>query len=438
MKYWKKLAASCIALTLSFCLSEVSIASPAKAKDTKPGGPEIDAEAAIVMDADSGAILYQKNMDKKEYPASITKIMTSLLAIENSSPEDTVTFSHDAVFTIEPGSSHIGMRENEKLSMDQSLHALLMASANEVANAISEHVGGGSRDKFIQMMNDRAKEIGCKNTSFQNPHGLHNDNHYTTAYDMALITKEALKHEKFREIISTYSYEIPGTNLIKEKRVFQNHHGMLPQCKYPYEGCIGGKTGFTSMAGHTLVTCAERNGMTLICVIMKSGVVCYNETKELLNYGFNSFRKVSAYDDMSTRKDAYTKLLKKAKVKVKASAPYLTVSENSYILLPSNYTEDNLKMEFTEGTTEENSGKNSVGQITVTYNDAPVGTVPIITSTSKDTSIIKGILPKKDTDKINKAITKKGGFSFTFSIVLMLILLLLAVLICFYYNRKRR
>lgn len=435
MKFWKKLAIS--AIVFSLCLSAVSLPASAETKDEKADGPEINAEAAVVMDADSGAVLYQKNMDKKEYPASTTKIMTGLLAIENSSPDETVTFSHDAVFSIEPGSTHIGMQENEKLSMDQSLYALLMASANEVANAISEHVGG-SKDKFIQMMNARAKKIGCKNTNFQNPHGLHDDNHYTTAYDMALITREALSSDKFREIISTYNYEIPGTNLIKEKRVFQNHHGMLPQGKYPYDGCIGGKTGFTSKAGHTLVTCAERDGMTLICAVMKSDVVCYKETKDLLDYGFNNFEKISASEDMSTRKDAYKKLLKDAGISVKTSAPYLTVSADSYIVLPSSYSEENLEMEFIPESTADSTLKDSVGRISVTYNDTPAGVISVITSSSKTASIIKGILPKKEADKINKPITKKGGFSFTFSIILMLILLLLAVLICFYYNRRRR
>lgn len=259
-----------------------------------PQGPQIETGAAIVMDAETGAILYSKNIDEKKYPASVTKIMTTLLALENGNLEDIVDFSVEAVYSIEYGSSHLGLTEGEQLTLEQCLYGIMMASANEISNAVAEHIGG-DMETFVQMMNDRAAELGCTGTHFVNVHGLHDEDHYVTARDMALITQEALKFEKFREIIATEEYHYDETNLVDEKRYFINHHKMMLSWEpdYLYEGCLGGKTGYTDEAWNTLVTIAERDGMELICVVLRTpGLdMSYWDTTELLDYAFANFKE---------------------------------------------------------------------------------------------------------------------------------------------------
>jgi D-alanyl-D-alanine carboxypeptidase len=187
-----------------------------------PQGPNVYAEAAIVMDASTGLILYEKNMNGAYYPASITKILSSLIIIENSSPGEVVTFSRDAVFNVELDSTRIGIDVGEQLTIQQCLYGILLESANEVTYAAAEHVAG-SISAFSDMMNEKAKSLGALNSNFVNPHGLPDDNHYTTAYDMALITREAMKNETFRKITGTRTYQIPPTNKQVETRYLRNH-----------------------------------------------------------------------------------------------------------------------------------------------------------------------------------------------------------------------
>ena len=258
-----------------------------------PQGAAVNAEAAIVMDADTGAILYAKNIDQKEYPASITKIMTTLLALEKGNLKDTVKFSEYAVYSIEYNSSHLGMTEGEELTLEQCLYGIMLASANEVSNAVAEHIGGDV-ETFVKMMNERAKQLGCTGTHFVNPHGLHDDNHYVTARDMALIRRKAFNNKMFRKIIKTVEYHFPETNLVDEKRYFINHHKMISEEGMIYEDVIGGKTGFTDQAQNTLVTMAKRGNQRLITVVLKAPglYVSYDDTKILLDYGFDSFDNV--------------------------------------------------------------------------------------------------------------------------------------------------
>lgn len=256
-----------------------------------PTGPQVAAETAILMDAETGEILYAKGIDEKRYPASTTKIMTALVAIENSALTDQVTFSAEAVNGIEPGSTHIGIKPGEILTMEQSLYAILLASANEVSSGVAEFVGGSIPD-FVNMMNARAEELGCKNTHFVNANGLHDPEHYTTARDLANIAREAFKNETFRSIIGEEYYIEPKTNITDEERWLNNHHKMLVTGDLHYDGCLGGKTGYTSDAGNTLVTYAQRNGMYLISVVLADNAVYqYPDTAALLDYGFSNFHK---------------------------------------------------------------------------------------------------------------------------------------------------
>lgn len=259
-----------------------------------PQGPAVYAESAIVMDADTGTILYEKNIDEQKYPASITKIMTTLLAIEHSNPSDRVVFSDHAIYGIERASSHIGIRPGENLSMEDCLYAMMLASANEVCLAVAEHIGGDV-DTFVSMMNAKAAELGCTNTNFTNPNGLPDENHYVSARDMALIAKAAFQNELFREVCSTKVHKIGWTNLTGEDRWFQNHHKMLfDDSDFYYEGCLGGKTGFTKVALRTLVTYANRDGRNLICVTLKThNTQDFIDTATLLDYGFANFHNVT-------------------------------------------------------------------------------------------------------------------------------------------------
>ena len=258
-----------MALSLIFPTFSAFAEEVAPAIDTNQTALSITAETAILMDAASGEILYNKNADQKMYPASITKLMTILLALEKGELTDEITFSHDAIYSIEPGSAHIAIQEGESLTLEQVLRAIILRSANEASNGVAEYVDG-SIEAFTKHMTERAKELGCKNTNFLTANGLHDENHYTTAYDMALIAKELLSHEEYRKMMSETYYEIPPTEKQPETRYLHGQHQMLNENSlYYYEDAIGGKTGFTSEALNTLVTYAERDGMELIAVVMK-------------------------------------------------------------------------------------------------------------------------------------------------------------------------
>lgn len=257
-----------------------------------PEGPKVMAETAIVMDMDTEEILYAKGIDEKRAPASTTKILTALLAIEKVPFETQITFT-DEVNNIEAGSTHIGIKPGETLTMKDCAYAILLASANEVSSGVAEYIGT-TVPTFVDMMNQRAKELGCANTHFVNANGLYDENHYTTARDLAIIAKAAFQNETFREVVKTPYYIVPKTNITDEERWLNNHHKMILQGSEYYEGCLGGKTGYTEKAGNTLVTYAERNGRKLVCALLAdvNVVAQYTDTKALLDYGFDSFQRL--------------------------------------------------------------------------------------------------------------------------------------------------
>ena len=264
--------------------------------------PHVDAEGAILMDAKTGKILYEKNATTRYYPASITKLMTALLVIENLKPTNTITFSQDAIYGIESGSSSIGMRIGEQITVDQALHGLLLMSANEIANGLAEAVSG-STDAFSTFMTRRAQELGATNTNFMNPHGLHDENHYTTAYDMALIMRELYNNEYFLEIMSHPTYQIPPTNKSSEARPLSQEHGLMNERRNSAlyrSDVIGGKTGYTDQARNTLVTASRQGDIDLIVVILKgSKSTMYDDTNRLLDYGFNSYHTLELHSTSS-------------------------------------------------------------------------------------------------------------------------------------------
>lgn len=273
--------------------SEYSIAT--NEIENWPTGPDILSNTGILMDADSGEILYDKGMNEARYPASITKIMTVMIALEHSSPEEEVTFTETGLVDMWEG-SNISMIAGETLTMEQCVNAIMIRSANEVANQVAEYIGG-SVENFAEMMNQKAKDLGCTNTQFRNASGMPNEEHYTTAHDMALIFREALKNEDFRKIITTLYYSIPETEISGFERTMTPHHRLvLPDSPHFYEGCIGGKTGMTDASKNTLVTGVERNGTTYIAVVMRAeSEQVAEDSIALFNYGFDNFEKLTIY-----------------------------------------------------------------------------------------------------------------------------------------------
>ena len=259
-----------------------------------PEGQAIQASAGVVMDVDTGVFLYSKNCDRQLYPASITKIMTALLTLENADLDAVMTCS-TIVYELDENASNVGLSEGEQMTIRDALYTLMLESANDTANALAEYVGG-SMEGFAQMMNDRAAALGCTGTHFSNPSGLSADDHYTTAHDYALIAAEAYRNEGFRTLCSTVNYDVPPTNTYEETRYLQNHHRMLISDSDFYTSwCTGGKTGFTEKAWNTLVTYGERDGRRLVCVLLHGNGADQNylETIDLLNYGFDNFRNIN-------------------------------------------------------------------------------------------------------------------------------------------------
>lgn len=259
-----------------------------------PQGPEIASTAAVVMEGSTNTLLYSKNKDQTLYPAAMVKIMTILVALENSSLEDQVTMTATGVSGVTDGGANISSQLDEVLTMEQCLYAIMLASANDVALQVAEYVGG-SIEGFVELMNQKAQELGCTNTLFTNPTGLPDENQHITAYDMALIMKAAMLNDDFRKISETVSYTIPATNMSGGERALTNNFSMLDNSdENYYEACVGGKEGYTEASGSTLVCAAKKDDTVLIAVILQGD--SEQTTKEaisLLDYGYNNFQKLS-------------------------------------------------------------------------------------------------------------------------------------------------
>lgn len=262
--------------------------------------PTITAESAILIDADSGEILFEKNANTKMYPASTTKMLTGILAIENGNLNKKITVDDKSPYEIR--GTHIALNPGEVLPFNDILHGLLIESANDCAQVLAKHISG-SIESFSKLMNDKAKEIGAINTNFTNPHGLHDSEHTTTAYDLALIARYAMQNETFREIVQTKRYIIEPTNKQPEKRYLSNGNKLLyatgsgnkirvdgNTVNIKYEGANGVKTGYTPQAMNCLVSSVTKGNKTLIAVVLKSAkTAVWIDSHELFNYGFNYF-----------------------------------------------------------------------------------------------------------------------------------------------------
>lgn len=345
--------------------------------DGWPKGPEIGAQSAILMDADTGTILYAKNIYEAGYPASTTKLLTALIASEQSAMNEIVVMSHDAVFSVPRDGSNIAMDEREALPMEQALYAVLVASANEVANAVGEHIAG-SMDAFADMMNERAAELGCVNSHFVNPSGLPNDAHYTCAYDLALIARSFFSSELLSKMACTPYYTIYPSDRQPDEIIMSSHNRLIVGnrygSRYEYPDLVGSKTGYTNSARETLVSCAERDGMRLICVILKEeSPYQFEDTIALFEYGFSNFRSVNVAQNETTYSIDSTDFFETSIDIFGSSEAILSLNQHDNVVIPAGIEFSDLDCELSYDTGREDA----IAVLSYSYHGQPVGSATI-------------------------------------------------------------
>ncbi len=404
--------------------------------------PDLVSTAAIVMDANSGQILYEKNAYEKRYPASITKIMTTLLAIENKVDfNETVTMSENAIWGIDRDSTNIGLDVGEKVTIGDLLYATMVKSANECAYQIAEVVGGDV-EHFADMMNEKAKEIGCQNTHFVTPNGLHDDNHYTCAYDMALIMKEALQYEEFREIAGTQSYTIPPTNMSEDSTELWNGNKMIhPTSEYYYKYCEGGKTGYTTMANNTLVTYAKKDDLELICVVLDAdgAKYAYTDTRALYNYCYNNYSYYYPLSNFSFESDEDSEetpniLLSNYYSNLDHDLIDLEVDKSFRILVNNSLDTTTIEQKVT---LYDKAKDNKLGEITFTNGDTTLGTTYITTSSPSLSSAIHTQETEQETSKVWTVMKKILKIIGIIILSLIIILIIYIIIISILKNKRR-
>lgn len=337
-----------------------------------PTGPDLGTEAAYLLEANTGTVLYAKNMDEKLYPASTTKILTCLIAVENCSMDEVITFSHDAVFSLESGSSNIGIDPGQSMTLRECLYGILVGSANEVANAVAEHIAG-SIDAFADMMNEKAAKLGCTNSHFVNPHGLHDENHYTTAHDLALIARAFFQNEQLAKIGNTGNYHFEATQTQPDDFYIRNKHQLISG-EIAYEGIKGGKTGYTEQARQTLVTCAERNDMRLICVILKEeSPNQFYDTVKLFDYGFTNFSLVNIAENETKYSIKSSSFFHNSTDILGNSTQLLGLNESSYLILPKTITFEDLDSQVSYDTDNDQE----IAIINYNYHGAYLGSATV-------------------------------------------------------------
>lgn len=340
-----------------------------------PTGPVVGAESAILMEIETGTILYAKNIHQIQYPASTTKLLTALIATEQCNLDEMVTFSHDAVFDTPRDSSHIAMDVGQAITMEQCLNAILIRSANEVSFAIAEHITGTSDwQVFADIMNERAEELGCLNSHFVNPNGLPDDYHYTTAYDLAMIGRAFFANELLCQITLTRRLEIPASDTLPNTKLELNQMAIIPGGSYEYEYLIGCKTGYTNAARSCLVSAAERDGMTLVCVVMHDeSPYQYEDTRALFEYGFGNFEKVNVAQTETKYDIDHTGLFYGGNDIFGSSNPILSLNKDDYIILPRTVSFEDTDSTISYNTTNENQA----AVITYTYHGVDIGSVRV-------------------------------------------------------------
>ncbi len=395
-----------------------------------PEAPLISAEAAILIDASSEEILYARNATKPMYPASTTKLMTALLTIENSSLKDIVDFPFAAT-NIPSGSSHIGMRRGEQMVLNECLYGLLLPSANEVANALALHVSGDI-DAFVSLMNVRANQLGMVNTFFMNPNGLHEEGHYTCAYDLALLMKACAGNSIFTEISGTQSYVHHADELLPKDIPMTNTHLMLRSSSEFYNrDVICGKTGHTEESGYNLVTCAEKDGVRLVAVVLgcKSGDQ-YVSTQSLLDYGFNYFRPVlpAELDSSLSMENVFTSSPLSLPV---PEGALVSIGRSDTVLVPANVEFEDLEKSI------EREGDQI--RITYSYQGYPLGNAVLTVGAAAESDPVfeeKDVEPLKHADTAQLAVI--DGWLVVTAAGLILILIFFIMLLASWTLPKKK
>ncbi|MCL2235910.1 MAG: D-alanyl-D-alanine carboxypeptidase [Defluviitaleaceae bacterium] len=350
-----------------------------------PVSLSLEADLALVVDVATGTILYhQGDPHARALPASTTKVMTALLLLESGADmEDLIFHSPEAVYSIPRNSSHIAMNAGEVLTVSQALYAIMLPSANDVSNAVAEFVAG-DLESFAAMMTARARELGAVNTNFTNAHGLPDDNHFTTTYDMYLIMAEAIKHPEFLQVITSPRYRIPPTEHQPEPRFIDNTNAMVrPNTPEFSRDVVGGKTGWTTPSGHALVSYGRRDGVGLITVIMSAERrdIIFNDTQTLLNYGFEQFEPHTFFtaSDFSVGVD----LVQRSREGV-IVIDYMPIGaeRDALVYLPRSVNPDDVEVQLIlpNRITAPVYAGFPVGRVTITYNGKTLDEVPLVTT----------------------------------------------------------
>lgn len=353
-----------------------------------PEGPAIGAESAILMEMNTHTILYAKNIHEELYPASTTKIMTCLLAAQNCNLDEKVTFSHNAVYNVPSDGSNMGIDEGETITLEQAMYGVLVGSANEAASAVGEHVAQAlgkepTQKAFAEIMNEKAAQLGCQNTHFTNANGLFDENHYTSAYDLALIGCEFFNNELLCKMSSTPNYNIPPSATQPDDIWVNSKNKLFHGKEYEYEYLLGSKTGFVSQSRQTLVSGAEKNGMKLVCVVfMEETPHQFEDTIKLFNYGFENFKKLVVNENESKYKINSVDSFDTGNDLFGDSTPLMTMDKDAYIILPNtaefsdvastlNYTSDHIS--------------DVIATVEYTYSGVSVGNCNILFSRAETT-----------------------------------------------------
>lgn len=340
-----------------------------------PQGPAVTAKSAILLEANTGTVLYAKNVHEKLYPASTTKILTAYIARQKSGLDEKVEYSSTAVNSINwREDSNIGIKPGEALTMEQSLYGLLVGSANECGNAIGEHISG-SIEAFVDLMNETAKELGCTDSHFVTTNGIHDEEHYTSAYDLAVIARKFFEDELLCKMSSTPSYVLPAGPDLSKELIPNSKNKLFPGRKYAYEYLVGSKTGYTAAARQNLVSCAEKDGMKLICVVMDDEApMQYTDTIDLFEYGFSNFTAVNVSKNDTTYSVKTGSLFATDNVIFGDAAPILSIDSDASLILPSNASFSDLDSELSY----DDAAAGQAAVIHYTYSGQPVGTAPIL------------------------------------------------------------
>ncbi|SEP55030.1 D-alanyl-D-alanine carboxypeptidase [Lachnospiraceae bacterium NE2001] len=362
--------------------------------------PIINAASAIVMDVDTGDILYEKYAHEKHYPASITKVLTCLLAVENGNVNDVLTVSENVMSQVEMDSSRIGLEAGEQLTLRDALYGMMLNSGNECALTIGEYIAG-STEGFADMMNERIKTLGCTDSHFVNPNGIHNDDHYTSCYDMALIGCAAYQYPEFKKLISSQTYTIPETNKNEERVLWQENRLIYSgNGEYYYQYCTGGKTGYTETALATLISFAERDGRRLVTVVMKCNPTTesYLDTIKLDEFCFNKYKLCKPLVDfeLPNVNNTSSSLLGNYYADLDHELPEYYVNSSYSFYIRSHVSDDEVEkqIEFYDKPIG-----NLAGKIRFYYNGFELGAsditvkVPFILATSTDAIVAEKSIP---------------------------------------------